>query len=198
MKKRILSPEALRKLRRGVWPRGIVQTFTVNSPDSSLRSNARELVPLDRMAARVVSKGEHWDRRISKKGGKVWTVCPKFKRLPHDVVDITGLRRGRMKIVGYFGRSKSGRTGQKWIARCDCGRFEVRNATAFKRGLETGHGDACRYCRQEIAIKRHDRWREQGADPARKLDTELSVGNSTIGERGLRRQRARLRKNGEQ
>lgn len=175
MGERRLSPEALRKLRREIWPRGIVQSFTIGAPDKRLRSkDAVEAVPLDRMAARVVGRGEHWapDMKLS---GDVWGAPPKCKPVPPRIDDITGTRRGRMVIFGYWGaRPKGGGHDHKWVARCDCGRYEVRVGSRFVKGVRQRTGDACQYCRKVMWIKRRDRWRDAG-EPSRFIDdTELT------------------------
>lgn len=64
-----------------------------------------------------------------------WTECPELGDIPHNQIDLTGTTKGKLTVVGY----SSG-----WIARCECGLFEVRS---YKTLTTSTAPDSCFQCR---------------------------------------------------
>ena len=75
-----------------------------------------------------------------------WDVCPPLHRPPTVVEDLRGTRRGSMIVIGYDRRVKRG--DHAWIARCDCGIYEVRRGRAWRRGLANTTVDSCQWCKK--------------------------------------------------
>lgn len=67
-------------------------------------------------------------------------VCPPLCKVPVEEIlrrnpgksfsDMTGLRVGRLEVVGLF--QWRGNRGSEWIVRCDCGMFERMNHNVLK------------------------------------------------------------------
>lgn len=124
-------------LRQNIWPRGRPETVSV-------RDN--ELLPVDRIAARVTGKGDNWTPETMAFAVE-WEERPSLKPCPSNLKDLTGSRRGRVEIVGYFGSQSLRKCKHKWVGRCDCGKFVLRNDVSWQRGLFANTPDVgCRRC----------------------------------------------------
>lgn len=104
-------------------------------------------IPIDRIAWRVISKGEHWDPSIGFDG--FLFECP----LPHRSMhrgkgeikpeNLMGLKVGRLTVVAYFGLHKTGlgpdpSKKQLWVCRCACGFYVIRQANSLKKAAIRG------------------------------------------------------------
>ena len=109
--------------------------------------------PVDRIAKRVVSGGISYVPSC-KKNEQMWKIMPKPEAVPSGINDITGMRRGRIVIAGYYeGRRSNGRKLRHyWIARCDCGTFVVRLGKKFEKN--TDPENACQTCKHKQFLKR--------------------------------------------
>jgi hypothetical protein len=84
----------------------------------------------------------------------VFDAPPKTKAVPSYLQDLTGSKRGKMTIVGYLGyiaTSSYGRNNRhpphKWLAKCVCGKYEIRDGSIWRKGLRKNTQDAgCCYC----------------------------------------------------
>lgn len=125
-------------------PRG-AQTRTIGG---------REVVPLDAVADRVTRPGP--DYGPSKRGvheTRELTNPPATFPVPRgygSIPDLTGIRRGRLTIIGWLREPKNSK-GQSWLARCDCGRYERRRSKAITRG--PNDTDMCGVCTYNEAQK---------------------------------------------
>lgn len=93
------------------------------------------LMPADRVAGRVVSKGDHFEytppthhlHQATPIKVRLPTICelmqPTFK-------DLKGTTIGRLTVMGIA--VVPGRDGQNWSVRCVCGAFETRKAKYIK------------------------------------------------------------------
>lgn len=117
-------------------------------------------VPVDAVAARVVSTGEHYDPglRIAQKIARECSDLPIPTR-PVQVpgggqfIDFTGHTVGRLTVVGLSVEMKTGSRGQvKWVCRCVCGRYCIRSTKALK----SGHDDSneCAHCYHVSLLKK--------------------------------------------
>jgi hypothetical protein len=118
-------------------------------------------LPMDRVANRVVNgKAEHWNPSINY-GNRVHFETPPTLGTPGE---LTGLRRGRMKVLGICA---SGGNGQRYICRCDCGAYETRRAKKLRTPVNPDEPDECIACTQRRSIRLWGRkvlrmpWREQ-------------------------------------
>ena len=131
-------------------------------------------VPIDRMAWRVIQPGEHYERPK-----KLTVLCfdvmpPKRERedrnMPTNEMtqDLTGFRRGRLLVVGYWGRQSKpsikkhgagsgGKRSQYWICRCLCGLFCVRRADRLLKTTKSENlmCEACEYERHLQWVREH-------------------------------------------
>lgn len=122
----------------------------------------RESVPVDRTAARVVRPGIEFKPTDKKLGQELWEVPPPTLRPPDGCDDLTGTRRGRMTIVGYLD-SAGGKKGSRWLARCDCGKYERRAGPKWRKGLRDERPDhGCQHCQYLNYLKRNDKYRREG------------------------------------
>ena len=111
--------------------------------------------PIDRVAARVMAPGVHYERQVHPTE-KHWKDNPPktipFKGTPNNPqsIDLTGQRFGRFTVVGYLGPvGKTLGKGRKrmalWLVRCACGAFEQRGARALRNPANAD--DCCGDCR---------------------------------------------------
>lgn len=124
--------------------------------------------PVDRQTA--LSNGGGLGHTWSKLNPSVrqWDDLPQTLREPvPGSPDYRGLKFGRLTVVGLLDRLSSGFPGKpgnpsrkpaKWLVRCVCGRFEHRQAKAF-RAVHSEH-DRCEHCRR-AAIERRRAWSQQ-------------------------------------
>lgn len=115
--------------------------------------------PIDQVARRVTSPGIRYRPNLKYSTKRWLNVPPIGDELPHGVTDMRGVRRGRMEIVGYWKRVTvygidmyaKKKASHKWIGRCDCGIFEVRDGKRFRKKL--GSVDMCHDCKHLEYIK---------------------------------------------
>jgi hypothetical protein len=124
--------------------------------------------PVDRVAARVMQGGIHYERQVHETE-KHWKDnpprCIPFVRQTTNPqsVDLTGTRYGRMTVVGYLGPvgktlGKSRKRMGLWLVRCACSAFEQRSTRAIKNPENSD--DCCGDCRhlkylQQRALEGH-------------------------------------------
>jgi hypothetical protein len=117
-------------------------------------------MPTDRVARRVVMPGIHYEPNTRGHQFTTWDIAPPTKPVPDNCPDLTGQRKGRMRIVGYLGRQKTAKTS-RWLARCDCGRFEPRRGDNWRKADNNWADlpDMCSICMHVEKVKvRHRRW----------------------------------------
>lgn len=86
--------------------------------------------PVDRVAARVIGKGVQY--QPATKGVAVDSETPLPIARPtrfrsQGWVDLTGARIGRLLVIGISADRRD-----RWVCRCDCGRYTLRTAKAVK------------------------------------------------------------------
>lgn len=101
-------------------------------------------IPIDRMAWRVVQPGEHYERPQDLRmlcfddcPPTIWRGHNRRQKQDQLTNDYSGVRIGRLTVIGYWGRTKPGcgAGGQWWACRCLCGLHTVRNARAIANWL---------------------------------------------------------------
>jgi hypothetical protein len=112
-------------------------------------------LPVDRVAARVVKRGEQWQTPMKPAPHHVESKLPiPIKPFEASVVDrvrqLVGRKRGRLTVLGLAESQGTSRQQAKWVVRCDCGNYERR--TRIERWLNQPGDDACRECRARYFI----------------------------------------------
>lgn len=115
---------------------------------------ALHAAPVDRAAARVISKGVQYQPAAR-------MDCDSDLPLPiikltvknTNFVDLTGQRVGRLLVLGISAAS----LGSRWVCRCDCGHYTIRTARAIKSAENAQ--DRCSHCKHLAFLKRSEHWR---------------------------------------
>ena len=76
-------------------------------------------------------------------------VVPPPITSPH-FVDYSGVKYGRITVIGYIGPSAN---GASWLVRCACGNHERRRTAAVRKGIEEGRADRCGECDYVKSLK---------------------------------------------
>ena len=112
--------------------------------------------PVNATASRVTSKGIHWESQ-NPPPEYHWhsDAPPKLKPVGGNgsplFVDLTGVRQGRLTVIGYLGKLNP-KASARWLVRCDCGDYEARSARAIKQ--HRGNDEACCWnCDHLLKIK---------------------------------------------
>lgn len=108
-------------------------------------------LPVDRVAARVAfGKGEHFTPEFPEHHAfRTMKLPPKRPQMPSDATDYAGLRHGHMTALFWFSPASKRRSGTIWVARCDCGNYELRRpGTWGNRPSPTDDPDRCEECRR--------------------------------------------------
>jgi len=103
------------------------------------------LTPVNKNAAMVFSGGENYNWQ-NKFQCVEWDICPQIKSIPKGVENLKYSRCDRVTIIGYYGNSGKQRAGTRWVGRCDCGRFVLRRAAAWKKAIINKTINRCSYC----------------------------------------------------
>ncbi|EDY2029990.1 hypothetical protein GTB64_004432 [Salmonella enterica] len=116
--------------------------------------------PVNRVAARVIQGGEHWDPNCPFRPDEQdhpYPVMPEseiggrnFCSLPN----LTGIQRGRLIAYGFVPGVR------KWACRCLCGRYVLRRTRAIAN--DANAADCCIQCRELLFLKREEVYRRTG------------------------------------
>lgn len=120
--------------------------------------------PVDRVAARVMGGGVHYEREV-KANEKHWKDNPPrtvpFKRQANNPqsIDYTGHKFGRFTVVGYLGATGKalGTNGKRmavWLVRCACSAYSQRGVKAMNNA--DNPDDCCNDCRNLKYLKSGD------------------------------------------
>jgi hypothetical protein len=113
-------------------------------------NNILTSVPINKAAAVVVGKGEHYNP--NKKVVNVDSDFPLLtKKLPLNAENLIGIKRGQLIVLG-MSKDKNGR----WVMRCTCGRYTLRTRKAILN--EDNQNDCCELCRHWNYVKRTDKY----------------------------------------
>lgn len=128
-----------------------------------------ESLPIDQIARRVTSPGVTYAPNRTAYC-ETWDVPPPLAPCDHpafsqpEFEDLTGTVRGRMRIVGYLG-VRSSEKGSGWLARCACGKYEVRRSKRWKRGVADGADDMCAVCDWTRKLRDNEEAYRKGLNP---------------------------------
>ncbi|EIP9221048.1 hypothetical protein LT875_002495 [Salmonella enterica] len=118
--------------------------------------------PINRTAARVMKKGEHWTPDIPTQPleqDTPYAVMPEWmigEGDYHTLPNYTGIQRGRLTAYGFY------RPARKWALRCACGHHVLRSTKAVAN--DKNLSDACKACRELMFLKREEHYRRTGRD----------------------------------
>ena len=123
--------------------------------------------PIDRVAARIVQKGVHYEPHI--KGQKNYdaplkTVDTKNKMFTNQKTfkDYTGTKFGSFTVIGL---TEKGASWGRWICKCICGQYETRTAKSIRNHLEYKDlldEDMCASCNDLHRLKIAEKARQAG------------------------------------
>lgn len=100
--------------------------------------------PVNRQAALSTAKGFSYEpsKTIIV---REWEAPPKLKYPTRKHLDLTGVRFGRLTVVGIDAeKAMTKNTIPTWVCRCDCGRYTSRRAKAIKNPRNAD--DRCSLC----------------------------------------------------
>jgi hypothetical protein len=140
------------------------------------------VLPVDRVAARVVSKGIHHGFIRKNDQNRLWRDPPQTLSLrltPEPVKRLLGERKGSLVVTGYLGRRDSStgkKKGQRLLVRCDCGYYEVRMAHLWRKHED--HQGYCQMCNRKEGLKKRgvpipERQRMESLHRPRQIDGSI-------------------------
>ena len=121
----------------------------------------RHLSPVNRSAARVIARGEHWDPK--KKIETADSPNPLLYAAPDAASHVTaGHCFGSLVVLGRATDPllKKGKGGSAYVCRCTCGYYTIRRAKAVLN--PANDKDACDRCRQKQYLNRKDEYIQHG------------------------------------
>lgn len=97
------------------------------------------LMPFDKTASMVTGRGESFEYSPPKDVVHSETPIATRRATPREkldpeYVDLTGIRAGRLIVMGIDASSPQEK--RRWVVRCQCGDYEIRRAKVIKRWLE--------------------------------------------------------------
>ncbi|SMB82342.1 hypothetical protein SAMN05660772_02066 [Pasteurella testudinis DSM 23072] len=123
----------------------------------------RYLVPINKTAALVVSKGVHFEVENSNHDEFKKSPYPTWKKRPSslfhnsDFEDLTGRKQGKLTVIGLLKGVYN-----KWVCRCICGNYTLRRAKAIRN--INNKFDCCGECRKLAQVKRNYVYKTTGKD----------------------------------
>jgi hypothetical protein len=114
---------------------------------SVYESDQHHTVPVDRVAMRVLSEGEHFAPKYKMDHARM-EVCPPLRITPEispggEFYDLIGSRNGKLTCIGIFRLPRGDKTLAKWVFRCDCGIYELRPLKSFRKTSPERMCDEC-------------------------------------------------------
>lgn len=133
--------------------------------------------------------GEHWtphkpfDQRVH---SDVPIPCAPP---PQGATDLTGLRAGRLLVIGFHSRRK--KSGRMWVVRCQCGAYEVRKGSKLTEDRPAAAPElTCLDC-ETLRHAQHahhaavtGRW-PSGAPAAKPLGLNVQGASTTLNDLGV-------------
>ena len=121
------------------------------------------MTPVNKMAARVVSKGTTFTPSI-KPGAALEQKTPypirELREIPHDLRHLVGYRFGRLTVIGFSHIPK------RWSVRCSCGMYCIRSTKAISNPKNVN--DSCLACAAMLRSLRRDHVQRTGKN----IDTD--------------------------
>lgn len=130
------------------------------SPNRADISQIQALDPVNKDAMKTMWKGTRYFRFDKNVQVDHWDIAPETSFIARSLKgsknDITGIRNGRLVVVGLLKR-----TGKRarWLVRCDCSKYTVRSHKAMLNNNNIS--DRCCYCK-ETQYRSHQATRDKG------------------------------------
>lgn len=116
------------------------------------------LMPGDRVAGRVGSKGEHFEWAPPETAVHSDTPIRIRQATPRELksptfVDLTGVIVGRLTVLGIAAASPQ--DNKRWVVKCKCGGYEQRRSKFLKKCVSgDNHGEPmCLWCGKTKALQ---------------------------------------------
>jgi len=112
------------------------------------------LKPIDRVAARVIQKGEHYFPKDDDYGGNILAgPAPLLTNIPHSLMKkykgLIGRKQGRIAVLGYLDMPNI-KAGKYVVCRCQCGTYFLRKSQSFYSRSQYYYLQACSNCYSEM------------------------------------------------
>ncbi|MDK9373397.1 hypothetical protein QQF54_08520 [Lelliottia sp. V106_10] len=127
------------------------------------------LFPVDRVAARVTSKGVHYEPDKKCEQGDSELPLPTLQRCELDYQQrahldaLKGHRFGRMAVIGIAALQPTQKKGgMRFVVRCACGVYTYRRSQAIRN--PKNKTDCCDNCRHLLHLKRSEIYRRTGKE----------------------------------
>lgn len=138
------------------------------------------LAPVDKGAAQTLRmRGETYEPPVANDHSR-WLAPPPLKPTPPNAEDLTGIRYGRLLVMGLHAELKD---PGRWVVRCDCGAYEARRARTLRSGERTG--TMCSHCDATAEVisgncpsprEREELRKAKGRDPTKRGRGENCTG----------------------
>jgi hypothetical protein len=114
------------------------------------------LAPVNSTAGRVASRGEHfvYKPKASTARSHAPLPCGPKPDTP-QFVDLTGMKVGRLTVVGYAVQTGENKSGSLWNVRCVCGFYEQRRRKALLKATSTSCSE-CHLVEQNRKLYRQE------------------------------------------
>ncbi|GLQ96451.1 hypothetical protein [Dyella mobilis] len=113
-------------------------------------------IPVNRVAARVIKHGVHWDTAKNIQAADQENPIEVRQYIPFKDRNLVGVKFGRLTVIGLSF------TPKRWVVRCVCGIYTLRTAKAIRN--PTNADDRCEKCRQLAFLKRRDIYQRTGKE----------------------------------
>jgi hypothetical protein len=108
--------------------------------------------PIDRTAARVISKGTHFEFKATEINREIWEIPPPLVfPIPESIKALIGTKKGDLTVIGYLGAGKANNKGARILVRCVCGKYEKRVANKWRKPQKAK--SCCHFCELKAKLK---------------------------------------------
>ena len=134
---------------------------TLKTKSEMMIDSIYKVKPIDKTAALVTQKASLDNTYIPKNRDKI--IDSNYWENPRPMIDIpdnpnfrdyTGLKFGRVVVMGYLGKSR-------WQCQCQCGKYFARRSKVLSRELRKDE-ELCYECYQFTRIKKQEYHRKTG------------------------------------
>ena len=112
-----------------------------------------ELAPIDRIAARIIRPGIHFEPKIKRLQNHSPEIVPTDPYLGPKEKNLIGLRFHNFTVIGFLKSKRHEKMGPLWLVRCVCGEYTSRRSKSLNN--PKNKGDKCDKCRHIDEVNRH-------------------------------------------
>lgn len=116
--------------------------------------------PVNRTASDVLKGGDDFDFSQNRNNHEIHVQRTPFKTKEftgHPEHNLTGEIFGRLKVIGYCGKTNPNQPHGRWLVRCSCGNYERRKAKSLKSGDGSCGKSMCFSCDRKESYRRGKR-----------------------------------------